>query len=71
MGGWLDELQESHFKKQLKQKPCINKVKYLFAYLMASCSCSSNYNKLVSVGYEISFFIKPFKMMFMVSLVCM
>ena len=58
MSDQLDELQEPHFRRQLMQEPYINKVKHLFPYLMNSCSCSANYNRLVSVSHLTAFFLK-------------
>jgi hypothetical protein len=31
-GGQLDRLQELHFRRQLRQEPFINKIKYLFLF---------------------------------------
>lgn len=61
MNDQLDELQEMHYRRQLMQKPCINKVKHLLLYLMTSCYCSANYNRLVSVSHVTALFIKLFK----------
>jgi len=57
----LDELQELHYRRQLTQELCINKVKHLFPYLMTSCYYSANYNKLVSVSHLTALFIQLFK----------
>jgi hypothetical protein len=70
-GGQLDQLQELHCRRKLRQELCINEVKYSSPYFMAFLSSSSNYSTLVSVSYGSSFFRESFNVLFMVSLLCM
>ena len=72
IGQWgkFDKLQKLHFRRQVRHQPCFNN-KIFLLYLMASCFCSSNQNRLISVSYGSPFRRKCFKMPPAVSLMYM
>ena len=46
----LDDLRKRQFRRQIRQKPCINGTKHFVPLLYRSYLCSSNYNRPVSLA---------------------